>query len=29
MNKPTRYERRKNYVQADENIKKKDTKNEN
>lgn len=29
MNKPTKYERRKNYVQADENIKKKDTKNEN
>ena len=29
MNKPTKYERRKNYIQADENIKKKDTKNEN
>ena len=28
MNKPTKYERRKNYVQADENLKKKDSKND-
>ena len=28
MNKPTKYERRKNYVQADENLKKKDSKDD-